>query len=661
MNGRIFGRTMMTRALAIALLSAGTWARAAEPTALSESSVSESTQKVSWTKKLRNRIASLDFGHTFNIADAEIFEGVTAALKYRYQVEPSYKGDYHLRMDRWILDLDVGPGDELADFGNAAIGLNLKKGTDIVFVRPFKDKAEAFKATPYGLDHLPFTTKRLVDKLAVGDFAAFTSQLNLVVEPSILLGAAAVPIEIATHYLLSGQFQVHVVRTAKDKVRLRLFALRKQEVGGSLTIGLAPDIKISGLKIVDKALVKVTDLTEIFKVSMSKGKSNLLMVDYVLNVGSPPVTAAYDDVLASAIEFKTLGIANPFSSNTELTDRLISDITPLENIFAKEKAKSNVDARTVDRIFKGKNDVEESVKSNFKINLLVARFGQEREYAENAMTSVDSNEAKSFFRLHTFQRTKDDGFFFSWSKSKSISRAQILFGANANLDIEDIRDIVFEWEYSDKILRGSEFEMIQEAVAQALPDGLVSQIDWKGWTSKNDYDNASFSYKMVLHPDAFKAVGNLGTANQIAERLSDYLDTIPTPSATPMAPADQTMPVFGLYTRDIEVISSKLEVVFSSDPQVTANRRAAIFAELRDSDLFIEIGPGFLVSLIPKAQLQKLVYFEMKLRADGASKVDWTSGSLKDRKIYEAASYIQAVLNGRQLELAIQNLPAPPQ
>lgn len=623
-----------------------------------QSAVAGNVKKASLGRRLVDKVASLDIGHTFDLVEGDIFESVGAAVRYRYQVEPSYNGDFHTRMDRWTLEASVHPGDILTEHEGSTAGLNLRRGANVLFVRQFKDRSQAFRAAPYTLANIPFTTRRLVEKLEVGDFVALTSDLNLMVGGSLMVGSGAVAATIATHYLLSGEFQIHITKVSKDKIRMKLIAVRKKELDGSISVGF-PGLKITGVEVVDRRIRKWTDLTNVFTVGASSGKSNLLMVDYMMDTSDSAVTLAYDGVMSSALELKELGIANPFSDNTELTSRLISDITPFEAIFENEKQKP-VENRSIDRLFKGKNDIEDNVKSRFKFGLVFFRFDGETEYAENLMTSVDQNDQNKYYRLHTYQRTNRDNYFFSWSKEESISRATILFSADDKHNIDKMLDISFEWEYKDKWLRGNEVGMIQGAVRQALPESIYQKIDWKDWSPRQSRDNARFRYRMVFHPSAYYAIGNLGSPDDVEKRLRAFIKTIPEPESSAMptpryGPRGQFPIGIERYKRDIQLISEQLSKVFSADAKISKDARSLAFSELRRSALFVEIGPGFLVSLIPSGQVEKLMYFELSLTGDGANTVTWQNGTLANRSVFEAGSYIQAVLNNRVLDFVNAN------
>lgn len=655
MNARTIAGTI---ALAASLLGAPSISFGQEtPVANPDSAVASSLKRKTVIGKIRDRIASLDVSLKADLLEAEVFEGVNTALRYRYEFEPSYKGDYHLRMDRWTLDTDVNVGDMIKQAAkDFKIGLNLKHGTEVLFVRAFKQKSDAIKAIPYPFWNLPFNAEDISEKLEVGDFVSFTAAMNVVVGASTLPFSVN-PVELSTHYLISGDFQVHLFRKNKDQVILKLIALRKKEKAFSVSAGFAKGHKILGLRVVDRRIESWTNITEIFKLSMSSTKSNLLMVDYTLDLRDSRVRDAYDGLITSMYELNTLSIGNPFDSNADLTDKLISDITPFEAIYATERLRAN-NVRTIDRNFKGKNDVDENSKSGYRFGALLFRFARDVEYTENALTSVDQNEITNYFRLHTFQRTTTNSWWFSYYKSESVSRSSLMFEADKNLKIKALKDIVFEWDYRDKSLEEDEFMMIQNAVKQAVPPSVHGKINWGDWTANREYDNARFLYRMVLSPKALTSVTNMDFG-RIFEHLNAYILTIPEPTADSIDPfKDDEMrrqmrqTVLDKYKFDLLNIAHWMSQVF--DLTKTNEERAKAFAELRFNHLFIEIGPGFMVSLLPQADLQNYVYFNIVLTADDMKPMPFEYGKVPDRKLYEAASYIRAVLDSRDTDLAIQ-------
>jgi hypothetical protein len=657
--------------LALSVLAPSQAFSAAHP----ESSVSEGLEETKKDKsvgrRILDRLGSLDISFKADILDLEIVEGVHAALRYRYRVEPSYKGDYHLRMDRWRLQTDLRPGDLIGGSETTRIGLNMSHGAEVLFVRAFKSKKEAFTSLPYAWKQIPFTADDIISKLEIGDFVAFTANMNVLVGASSLVGpAASFPATFATHYLVSGEFQVHVFKTEENKASLKLFAIRKKEKSGSVRVGYADDLRITGLRVVDRRIERLSNLTDVFRLQYKSTESNLLMVDYRLDLRDPAVRDAYDGVMSSALELKTLSIANPLKGDHELANRLISDVTPFENIFTREKPRVAQD-RSIDRVFKGRNDIDKSSQTGFRFGAILFRFEQEREYVENALTSIDADETPEFYRLHTFQRRNESKWWFSYYKAESVSRASLLFETDKDHSIRALKDVVFEWDYRDKSLTKSEFKMVQAAVRQAVPEFVYSKIKWGAWAKPDEHANSRFLYRMALHPEAMERLGrlnqqmNAGVGANMVERLSDYVLSIPRPTSPSIDPFQSSKSelrtsrfhtVVDDYRYDITNIAHYLGRVF--DDRLTAEERSDAFGELRFNNLFIEIGPGFLVSLLEststQADLGKLVYFNVALTADDIPPVYFEYGDVQDRKVLKAAQYIHSVLNARDVDIAIQ-------
>lgn len=653
-------------ALSTVAIASPVWA--SEPHA--QSSIGESLQapqKKSYLNEVGDRLSSLDIKADVKLLDTDLIDGLRTSINYRYEVEPSYDGEYHLRMDRGSLNLDVNVG-ELLNQASDRVGLNLQHGTEFLYVRQFKSKGEALKAIPYGftkvptskrdiLSRLPLTAQNIVDNLSVGDFFAFTAHMNIVVSAGSLPLSVATQGFVGTHYLLSGEFQVHLYKADKDKVRMKLIAIRKDEKGINFVAGFGKNHKLIGLKVLDRRIEKVMNLTEVLQINFQKLKSNLLMVDYMLDLKDARVRSAYDGLVSSVLEFKTLKVVNPKTSKDELTNKLISDVTPFENLYASEYSKPAAQ-RVVDRFFKGKNDVDVADSSKFKFAPIVMKFTKQTEYFENMLTSSNPDESLNYYRMHTFQRTSEASLWFSYYKTVSVSRASVLFDSDAKQGYGNVRDIVFEWNYRDKALTADELRMIKGAVAQALPAPIASRVNWGAFARETEYANARFIYKMVLNPQSLSALQAMGSG-QIYGLLEKYIQTIPAPTADPglvMRSSDEysgrKLSVVEKYQDSMLNIAHYLSKVV--DPKLTNEQRANAFAELRFNSLFIEMGPGFLVSLLPLNQLDQLVNFEISLTADDVAPMNFSFGTIQDRKVYEVASYIQSVLTANEFETITQ-------
>ena len=395
-----------------------------------------------------------------------------------------------------------------------------------------------------------------------------------------------------------------------------MIALRSKTTGLSFNAGLGHEV--IGLKVVGGRIESWLNVTKIFALSYSKIESNLAMVDYMVDMNDARVREAYDGIAASLVEIKTLKIANPLQSTEELTGKLVSDITPFETLYDIEKSKP-VDQRAVDRRFKGQNNIDVGDRSSFRVAPIVMKLIKETEYFENALISTAADDSHEYFRLHTFRRTFENSWWASYYKAVSVSRASLLLESDKDRGIGKVRDIIFEWDYRDKALTKNELRMIRGAVRQALPESIYQKVNWGVFAKDRDHANARFLYKMVLDPQALAAIEGLGSG-EIRQFLDSYILSIPAPAADPQdvfASSRDVTPfdtVADKYKESLAAIADYLAKVVDTD--LTNEERSDAFAQLRFNDLFIEIGPGFLVSLLPPAQLDKLVYFEISFTAD---------------------------------------------
>lgn len=633
-------------------------------------------------RKAVDRILSLDIEVGGDLS-ADLLQGLRVGIGYRYKTEPSYKNGYHWRIDNGRLKAGVNLG-ELLGYDQPRIGLSADEGIDFMMVRPYKSKPEASAASPFGYDFtkvanpkttneellkwLPFTSERALANMKVGELFTFKSELTVLMDASSLPVSSGLGLMGFTHYIVSGLYQISIVRLPQDKVELRMVALRQDKKGGGVSIGFAGGHKILGVRIIDRRIEKILNVTEMFRADRDFKTSSLQMVQYRLDLSKKEVRDAYDGIATNLVAFNTAKIANPFQSIDKLTAKLISDVTPFETIYKREyEQQKNVKKEdrkfSVDRSFKGKNDVAFSDSSGFKIAPILFNFFDGKEYYENMMITSNADESLNYYRLHTYKRTNKFAALLSFFKETSIGMASLLFDSDKDQGFGDLRDISFSWQYRDKSMDAGEMDDVKAAVQHAVPQNVYRMINWGAFNQRRDFSNAGFMYRMVIDPRALTALkGN--SAIMIYNRLVNYILSVPEPKADPQAgimtaaeggqpPMTRQEALIAKYTVSMWSIATKLAAVF--DSRYTNAQRSFDFGQLRFNDLFGEIGPGFLVSMLPAENLPKLVSFEVSMSADDTpSMPTFQYGTPPDRQIYEAAAYIQAVLSTDEFETITQ-------
>jgi hypothetical protein len=77
------------------------------------------------------------------------------------------------------------------------------------------------------------------------------------------------------------------------------------------------------------------------------------------------------------------------------------------------------------------------------------------------------------------------------------------------------------------------------------------------------------------------------------------------------------------------------------------------FLELRNNHLFHEIGPGFLLTIVPEAHRANSISIEMEIGAREKAPLKGQFGMPADRELYNTVQYIQSVLNNRSQDLSL--------
>ena len=602
-------------------------------------------------QKVKNIIAKQKIGGTVNVVNAEVFDGLSAAIKYKIQSEPSYVDGYYTRLDQYTIDLNANPGD-LINGNDLPLGFSIDNTSEIIFARQFKKQSESLTALPYGPKNLPLSAHEAIKNLNPGDFVALTGNLSLVLSlnasaPLAGVGAATG----STHVYISGEFLIHTFRMPNNKLRLKLIAIRGKGLGANA--GLSFDnFKIVGLKVVDnkiKSLINVDPLT----LGASKDSNALFMLDYVFDLDNPQAAQAYDDLVHKKMRVKDLAFVSPVGNSQELKDSVLTDLSEVEDIVAEDH-NLPAEQRRVDRIFKGSND-SISTDSSFKFGLNVLRFEAGSTYAQNKVVHVDRDEKEQKYILDTFQSSKKLKVIFGLFGDESTISTNMLFSSDDQWGIHDFVAMTLGREIKMKNVSKHDFQQIQEHVKSVIPASEYAKIDWKHWDfSRAARVNGYFKNEIFFHPDTINALPKLDY--QMAyTRLYNFIKASGYPKVaphetSPYGDADQEV---GLdrWDRDIRYIASQLAVIFNT--QEKAEVRYNSFKNLKDFPLWQEYAGGFLVSLIPADRRATLMSYEMTFSAKGVDTISFRFGNFQQEELYKSLMYIQRVITDRSFDLRL--------
>ncbi|MDG0815391.1 hypothetical protein [Bdellovibrio svalbardensis] len=602
--------------------------------------------------KVKNLIAKQRVGGTINIVDAPVYDGLSAALKYKIQSEPSYVDGFYTRLDKYTLDVNANPGDFI-DGNDLPLGFSIDNKSEIIFARQFRKQSESLTALPYGPRNLPLSAEQAIRNLNPGDFVAITGKLSFVVSlgtdsPFSAIGSAGA----STHAFVSGEFLIHTFRMPNNKLRVKLIALRGKGVGadGSVTLG---NFKIVGFKYLDKRIKSWIDLDPL-SLGLGKSSNHLFMLDYVFDLNNSQAAQAYDTLIQKKTRFKDLAFINPLEKSKSVQDDLLTDLSTVEEI-AREDHELEPFKRRIDRIFKGSND-SLSTSSSFKFGLNILRFESGSTYAQNKVVHVDRDDTEQKYILDSYQTKKQINVIFGLFGDETRISSNMLFSADDNWVIRDFVALTLGREVKMKNVSKGDYKDIQEHVKSVIPASEYARIDWKKWDfSDGNRVNGYFRNELFFHPQAIRAIPKLDYP--LAKvRFYNFIKTHGRPKAPPrdedpFADSQQRMLGLDRYERDIENVAKALTLIF--DPAKPSAERYNAFKNLKDHPLWQQYGGGFLMSLIPANQLNSLIAYEMTFSAKDVPTISYRFGNFEQEELYKSLMYIQRVISDRSFDLRL--------
>lgn len=603
-----------------------------------------------------DRLASWGIDADLELFSAKFFNNSKIRGGYNYEVEPSYNNGLYTRFDRYFFNLNLG-NKGVSSIKNVqssefSLGLMMRHGLELQFARQFEQSEEAMKALPYTFKNLPLDSKRAIENLKIGDFVTLKSELALLVGADFVkaLNWNHLGLTASANYVISGEFQVHVLKLPENKVRLKLVGLRSKATETRAGIGYASVLKIFAVKVIDKQITRILDLNPL-ELKFNTGKANIFMVDYVLDLKDLGVSRAYDQVLSQTKQFETLKIMNPSGNFALLQNRLAVDISAIDNIFVSDKALGGTTNR-VQRSFRGSADSKYK-ESGLDLGIKLVRMGEERRYAENKISSISDDETREYFLLNSYKVRSESSFLMSFLKMTRETQLNSLMRADSNYEDLTAENIVMSFEKKDKRFRRAELKATQNQLQRTIPARIYNQINFSKWNSADERirNNVAVRYQVVLHPDAVAAAPQIDKA-EITKRYLEYLKQVPYTSKM-TAGKTSTMSAEEALERRVSKIAAKLEEVFSS--KNSDSDRVEALMELRTNSLFGSTGSGFLLSLLPQHKLEDLIYFSLSMESSDGDRIDYTFGNKPVSPIYKKLLYIQSILDNDGLDVRLES------
>lgn len=599
-------------------------------------------------EKIRKQIAKAEIGASIGLIDGELINGFNTALKYRLESEPSYLDGFYTRVDKYSLNAEINPGD-IVDDNDSPFGFTIEQGTEVIFARQFKTQKDSLKAIPYTLKNLPLNANKAIRNLQIGDFVALQAKVGVVfsVGASTEIGGGF-NLGGSTHVFLSGDFMIHLFRMDNDKVRVKLITMRKKGTGVNADIEYGRKFKIVGLRVIDRRIEKLVDLTPA-SLGFGKSANDVFMLDYVFDLKNAQASQAFDDFMSKKVKFKDLKVIDPTASRTDLANDLMTDMSDIEGIF-NEDVNLPGQQRRIDRVFKGSNTSLDSSRS-FKLGLSVIKLKSGMVYSQNQLLNYDRNNNEQRYLFDTYTKDFESKILFGLFGDKTRDGSNVVFNSDASWAPGSFVTYTNYREVKMRSVSKRDFRNVQEQVRKAIPAGAYAQIDWKNW----DFDslvNGYFKQQLFINPEALANMPQMNSSGYYSAFVQ-YIERtgLPVKRNNPTSRMNDDYVWTADYSSDLDVIAKGLSAI--TNPLVTNDVMFTSFRTMQKSQLWRERGIGFIMSMVPKAKANTLFSYEMTFSAKGVEPINFKIGYCPNEELYKSLMYIQNVINNRSFDLRL--------
>lgn len=646
----------------IALLCSLLLSANSQPLHASEFSSSNLEKESSFSSKIYDKLASLDIHFNGDIFDFDIINGINLSSKYRYEVEDSYQAQFHSRIDKWDVNVEVSPLELVDNFISSPLSFKLNKKTSVLFVRQFASKKEALKALPYSFNKLPLKAQDVVTKLNVGDLVIIPAQMNIILEASsdfLPFNSQGVSANANYQWVLSGKFNIQVFKLNNEKVRLKILSESSQSQGPG--VNLRPSFDIFGLELVDKQVKKIFNLNkELLSYNYRYNSGSQIILDYVFDLKDQDAQAAYNQILGSSYKFKDLGVIQKLSSyNNESTlnknaNSMLVSFDMAEKI-ALEDAGKNLSNKRINRIFKGLNQFKAKDKK-IAINVMISKWNKDSIYSFNKITQMNEFDESVVFYNPSLIKYKNLEIGKGVLKTKeqvSVNHFGLL--AKEKADIFENFDLGIRYQRTDKTLTKYEANQIEDIINGNIPREIINQMPFE--TLGKEKKSTLIEIEYIIKSEGLRSIP-LVSESDLRERLKEYMS-----SALKYELINDKKSKWEIL-KDLVIVPNikrKLQIngvardlhallkVRDQDPQAFLEGIVA----LNDKAVFKDVGLGVLSSFIPKNKLNKSIYVNTKIHLSKDNQINFTFGELENRGIHDQLKYIQSKINSTSFDLRL--------
>ena len=590
-----------------------------------------------------------------------VLDAFGLGLRDSIELSPAYIDGYTLREDGFI------PGETLNPLhwflrNNYPLDITIQSNQEIDFWRLFKTYHDAthtrkIPIVDFVANDLPVNSHILLHDLKPGTTVRFKVPLNLFVGGSYYLPLGTMAfLNSRVGKLYTGEYEVYVFRGSKDMARIRLVADRTNDWQEIYKVGFG-DSWVSQytpfhiLENIGFAILKLNDVGGV-QIDAKKGR-NAFLADYTLNLKYPEVRKAYNKLFGRALIFRngklnTLvwKIVDPLSSQKHIRNILVNDLTGIEKIYGEDVSKPFKDRR-VDRNFIGSDtsfsppDLSTPIQWHVGLGA-VFKISQQTSCREHWMTTdYDTKSGKLKHKYYIFQQCyshHSSSAFFNIFHFDLVQDEVMMFKADKHYNPFQFKTLGLYYElqrthYGNRANRAVITYFHNILVPQIFSDLRAFLADHNLLHLRRTWRTMRVSAQYYLNDHGLEAVEHRYygyTPRQLHDSIMYHLAMAVRSAkglkSSPMylRPRDEHRCIRALrpsgitgpndpalrYCRDLLFITKYLSEALNLS--LPANVRKTAFENLLLDDLFKEMGPAWIASVIPKSDLAKSVAVQLE-------------------------------------------------
>lgn len=638
-----------------------------------ETSFSNLAQKVTVPNQSQKKsfFEKVDIKASAKILDASVGGAFGISLGWKYEVEPTYSGRYYTRIDSWKPKIDLRVGDIVSA---GPVFFDVSAETEFLFVRQFQSQSQAaFDGVIYDLENdLPISAEKAL-KMQPGDLVIMPMRKNLIT------GVGLAPLQV--YQMVSGEFQVQVMRLNESKVRLRLVSGSGYATGTSIAASV--DLEIFNLRVVDWITKKILGQKIVdFRVERNSGQ--IFLVDYIMDLQDTEVQKAYNSIVNSPLKIDNWVHDNSWNPASFESKTMVSDLTALEQLMSQDKDKPTHQQRII-RMFKGKSEYSGQSASN-RLGMKGMYYKSEESLKTQKIVFFDSKDNQKNALAESYRRKNDLNIFWGFWRSVGEFAVSSVVQTDSEGNFLEKPSYVFQQEYKEKTMNTEEIsEYLNLASIWTTPqikkDLKMDDLSVSPMLS-NSLNNARFFQRFILSESVLPRFTDLDL-RLMARHYQTFLQKIRLPKQGAYL-KEQYISTGQTYRQEKEWrklqkllenqpkwiqanyrdMTSMLEqLVEVYKPQTTESERMKILTKLGSNKVYRQTGVGFILYLSEVSQgvLQSHQYrADFKLGSSDGEILNSSSGQSDKVSFIEAMEFIQNLIERGAYDFRVDNFGLQP-